>query len=100
MSELPLCAGAPAPAHTSAAAHAAAAAAAGFEAQKTCLTARSFAALDLSKDSAVTEAIVALLSENRKRVWASVRLLESRFRDDLSIEFSRRWAVWMGMPEA
>ena len=69
-----------------------------FSFQRTCLTAQSFSAVDLCKDEALTAAIVALLSENRKRVWAAVRLLESRFRDDLSIELARRWAVWMGMP--
>ena len=60
----------------------------------------SFAHLDLTKDDVLLNAILTHISDKRAHVWSAVRLLESRFRDDLSIEISRRWQAWMGMPES
>lgn len=69
-----------------------------FASSETGLRAASFAHLDLSQDSAVKEAMLALISDKRKQVWGQVRLLESRMRDDVSTELARRWQHWMGMP--
>ena len=52
---------------------------------------------DLLSDEEVQKAILALLNDHRKRVWAAVRALEAKFRDDLGIELARRWQHWMAM---
>lgn len=62
------------------------------------LSAKSFVSYDLTEDKQVERAILALLSDKRKQLWAQTRILESRFRDDLSIELARRWQFWMSMP--
>jgi len=70
----------------------------GFDVDSHRLTPASFESYDLTQDKPLCDAILALLTDKRKHVWAAIRLLESRFRDDLSIEISRRWVRWMGMP--
>lgn len=62
------------------------------------LTARSFESYDLTNDQQIEDAILCLLSDKRKQLWAQARVLESRFRDDLNIEVARRWQSWMAMP--
>jgi hypothetical protein len=62
------------------------------------LRASSFSYDDLADDQEVENAILELVSDFRKRVWAEVRMLETRFRDDLCVEIARRWQVWMSMP--
>jgi hypothetical protein len=65
--------------------------------EPTALTAASFESYDLAADGPLIEAMTALLSDKRKQVWALVRALENRFRDDLTIECARRWAAWTAM---
>jgi hypothetical protein len=63
------------------------------------LSADSFSDHDLTDDSVLENAILTLLADKRRELWAQAQLLESRFRDDLTIEISRRWQSWMGMPK-
>jgi hypothetical protein len=62
------------------------------------LAPHSFSYMDLSLDTEVEKAILELLSDFRKRLWAEIRSLEAKFRDDIVMELSRRWQVWMAMP--
>ncbi len=62
------------------------------------LMAASFKNEDLTDDDRLREAILKLLSDKRKQVWAQSRILESRFRDDICVELARRWQYWMAMP--
>jgi hypothetical protein len=59
------------------------------------LCADSFSYSDLLQDAEVESAILRLLSDHRRRIWAEVRALEAKFRDDISMEVARRWARWM-----
>jgi hypothetical protein len=53
----------------------------------------------MADDAQLKSALLALITDKRKQVWAQVRSIESRFRDDISVEVSRRWQTWMGLPQ-
>ena len=63
------------------------------------LSADSFSDHDLTDDEVLEKAMLILLADKRRELWAQAQLLESRFRDDMTIEISRRWQSWMGMPK-
>ena len=63
------------------------------------LSAESFADHDLTDDTVLEKAILTLLADKRRELWAQAQRLESCFRDDMTIEISRRWQSWMGMPK-
>lgn len=58
----------------------------------------SFNYVDLGSDEEVEKALLLLLADHRRRVWAEIRSLEAKFRDDVDVEVARRWQHWMSMP--